>query len=190
MRRYSRSTQTGIPGCSQGGGLARPWLQTGFLVHAEHLSHTPRGRVYKVTMSCTWAAKAAFRGPRGTATDDRATVSAFVVRQHPMDRLRRDRRRHHPAAYQLPALHSPTAEVHDARLDSTEGSEQAGIGPVVIVSWMLLMPPVPLSSRRAVSTYRPGRRLYSSQIPLLPRLMAASTWIQSPSASKFARKDQ
>src|SRR4029450_9407375 len=79
--------------CSQGRGGARPGLQTGFFVHAQDhfpapqgggvvslrcracrlfFSSTPRtippppkGRVYKVTISWTWAANAASRGTRG-----------------------------------------------------------------------------------------------------------------------------
>ncbi len=55
-------------------------------------------------------------------------------------------------------------DIYDARLDPTEGSEQAGIRPVI------------LGSRNAINTfsgnvlaipcttYRPGRRIYTTQV--------------------------
>jgi mRNA interferase MazF len=55
-------------------------------------------------------------------------------------------------------------EVYDARLDPTEGSEQAGIRPVIIVS----RDAINLSGSTLLgvpcSTHRPGRRLYPSQV--------------------------
>src|SRR4029453_8248977 len=51
---------------SEGRGGRRPGLQTGFFVHAQdHFPDPQKGRVYKVTISWTWAANAASRGTRG-----------------------------------------------------------------------------------------------------------------------------
>jgi mRNA interferase MazF len=56
--------------------------------------------------------------------------------------------------------------VYDARLDPTEGSEQAGTRPIVIVS----RDAINLNSNVVVgvpcTTYRPGRRIYPSQVLL------------------------
>jgi mRNA interferase MazF len=56
--------------------------------------------------------------------------------------------------------------VYDARLDPTEGSEQAGTRPIVIVS----RDAINLNSNVVVAipctTYRPGRRIYPSQVLL------------------------
>jgi mRNA interferase MazF len=56
--------------------------------------------------------------------------------------------------------------IYDARLDPTEGSEQAGTRPVVIVS----RDAISLNSNIIVgvpcTTYRPGRRIYPSQVLL------------------------
>jgi mRNA interferase MazF len=57
-------------------------------------------------------------------------------------------------------------EVYDARLDPTEGAEQAGSRPVVIVS----RDAINVSSLVVIvvpcTTYRPGRHLYPSQVLL------------------------
>ena len=56
--------------------------------------------------------------------------------------------------------------VYDARLESTEGSEQAGTRPIIIVS----RDAINLNSSLVVgvpcTTYRPGRRIYPSQVLL------------------------
>jgi mRNA interferase MazF len=55
-------------------------------------------------------------------------------------------------------------EVYDARLDPAEGSEQAGIRPVIVVS----RDAINLSSSTLLgvpcTTYRLGRRVYPSQV--------------------------
>ena len=57
-------------------------------------------------------------------------------------------------------------EVYDARLDPTEGSEQAGIRPVIVVS----RDAINLASSVVIvvpcTTYRTGRRVYPSQVLL------------------------
>src|SRR5467141_2590934 len=57
-------------------------------------------------------------------------------------------------------------EVYDARLDPTEGSEQAGIRPVVIVSRDAINAASPVIFVVPCTIYRAGRRLYPSQILL------------------------
>jgi len=57
-------------------------------------------------------------------------------------------------------------EVYDARLDPTEGSEQAGIRPVVIVSRDAINAASPVILVVPCATYRAGRRLYPSQVLL------------------------
>ena len=85
----------------QGGGLACPWLQTGFLVHAApHFSHAQRARIpgHKgVDLSgkgrIPWDLR---RQPQMVAPR-----FALMVRQHPLDGLRRNRHPH-PVVDQLP----------------------------------------------------------------------------------------
>lgn len=55
-------------------------------------------------------------------------------------------------------------EVYDARLDPTEGSEQAGTRPVVIVSRDAINAASPVIIAVPCTTYRPGRRIYPSQV--------------------------
>jgi mRNA interferase MazF len=57
-------------------------------------------------------------------------------------------------------------EVYDARLDPTEGAEQAGARPVVIVSRDAINASSPVVIVVPCTTYRPGRRLYPSQVLL------------------------
>jgi mRNA interferase MazF len=57
-------------------------------------------------------------------------------------------------------------EVYDARLDPTEGSEQAGIRPVVIVSRDAINAASPVLLVVPCTTYQAGRRLYPSQVLL------------------------
>lgn len=57
-------------------------------------------------------------------------------------------------------------EVYDARLDPTEGSEQAGSRPVVIVSRDTINAASPVVIAVPCTTYRLGRRLYPSQVLL------------------------
>jgi mRNA interferase MazF len=54
--------------------------------------------------------------------------------------------------------------VYDARLDPTEGSEQAGTRPVVIVSRDAINMASPVVIVVPCTTYRPGRRLYPSHV--------------------------
>jgi len=56
--------------------------------------------------------------------------------------------------------------VYDARLDPTEGSEQAGTRPVVLVSRDAINLASPVVIVVPCTTYRPGRRLYPSQVLL------------------------
>jgi mRNA interferase MazF len=55
-------------------------------------------------------------------------------------------------------------EVYDARLDPTEGSEQAGTRPVVIVSRDAINVAGSVVLGVPCTTYRPGRRIYPSQV--------------------------
>jgi len=57
-------------------------------------------------------------------------------------------------------------EIYDARLDPTEGSEQAGSRPVVIVSRDAINAASPVVLAVPCTTYRLGRRLYPSQVLL------------------------
>lgn len=56
--------------------------------------------------------------------------------------------------------------MYDARLDPTEGSEQAGSRPVVIVSRDAINAASPVILAVPCTTYRPGRRIYPSQVLL------------------------
>ena len=55
-------------------------------------------------------------------------------------------------------------EVHDARLDPVEGSEQRGSRPVVVVSRDAINESSPIVSAAPCTTYREGRRIYPSQV--------------------------
>ena len=57
-------------------------------------------------------------------------------------------------------------EVYDVRLDPTEGSEQGGSRPVVIVSRDAINAVSPVILAVPCTTYRSGRRLYPSQVLL------------------------
>lgn len=57
-------------------------------------------------------------------------------------------------------------EVYDARLDPTEGSEQAGSRPVVIVSRDAINAASHVIIVVPCTTYRSGRRIYPSQVLL------------------------
>jgi mRNA interferase MazF len=57
-------------------------------------------------------------------------------------------------------------ELYDARLDPTEGAEQAGSRPVVIVSRDAINASSPVVIVVPCTTYRPGRRLYPSHVLL------------------------
>lgn len=57
-------------------------------------------------------------------------------------------------------------EVYDSRLDPTEGSEQAGLRPVVIVSRDAINTASSVVLSVPCTTYRPGRRIYPSQVLL------------------------
>jgi mRNA interferase MazF len=57
-------------------------------------------------------------------------------------------------------------EIYDARLDPTEGSEQAGTRPVVIVSRDAINAVSPVIIVVPCTTYRAARRLYPSQVLL------------------------
>ena len=57
-------------------------------------------------------------------------------------------------------------EVYDARLDPTEGSEQAGSRPVVIVSRDAINAASADVLAIPCTTFRPGRRIYPSQVLL------------------------
>jgi len=54
-------------------------------------------------------------------------------------------------------------DVYRARLDPTEGSEQAGARPVVIVSRDAINAASPVVVVVPLTTFQPGRRLYPSQ---------------------------
>lgn len=55
-------------------------------------------------------------------------------------------------------------EVYDARLDPIEGSEQAGIRPVIIVSRDAINANSSLVVAVPCTTYRPPKRIYPSQV--------------------------
>lgn len=55
-------------------------------------------------------------------------------------------------------------EVFTARLDPTEGSEQAGTRPVIIVSRNALNNSSPVLLVVPCTTYRTGRRVYPTQV--------------------------
>ncbi|HLO86289.1 MAG TPA: type II toxin-antitoxin system PemK/MazF family toxin [Nostocaceae cyanobacterium] len=55
-------------------------------------------------------------------------------------------------------------EVYDARLEPTEGSEQGGIRPVVIVSRNVINTNSPVVLAVPCTTYRATKRIYSTQI--------------------------
>jgi mRNA interferase MazF len=57
-------------------------------------------------------------------------------------------------------------EVYDARLDPTEGSEQAGSRPVVIVSRDAINEASPVVLAVPCTRLRRGRRVYPSQVVL------------------------
>lgn len=59
-------------------------------------------------------------------------------------------------------------DVYDARLDPTEGSEQAGVRPVIIVSRDAINESSPVVLAVPCTTYRAGRRVYPSQVLLQP----------------------
>lgn len=55
-------------------------------------------------------------------------------------------------------------EVHDAALDLTEGSEQAGFRPVILVSRDAINAASSVVLVVPCTTYREGRRIYPSQV--------------------------
>jgi mRNA interferase MazF len=55
-------------------------------------------------------------------------------------------------------------EVHDARLDPVEGSEQGGTRPVVIVSRDAINAYSPVVLAVPCTTYRANRRVYPTQV--------------------------
>jgi mRNA interferase MazF len=57
-------------------------------------------------------------------------------------------------------------DVFDARLDPTEGSEQAGTRPVVIVSRDAINASSPVVIGVPCTTMRPGRHIFPSQVVL------------------------
>jgi mRNA interferase MazF len=57
-------------------------------------------------------------------------------------------------------------EIYDARLDPTEGSEQGGIRPVVVVSRDAINANSSVILVIPCTTYRPGKRIYPTQVLL------------------------
>lgn len=55
-------------------------------------------------------------------------------------------------------------EVYEARLDPTQGSEQAGIRPVIVVSRDAINTYSPVGLVVPCTTHRSGRRIYPSQV--------------------------
>lgn len=55
-------------------------------------------------------------------------------------------------------------EVYDADLEPTQGSEQAGVRPVIIVSRDAINHSSGIIIAVPCTTFRPGRRLYPSQV--------------------------
>ncbi len=56
--------------------------------------------------------------------------------------------------------------MYDARLDPTEGSEQAGRRPVIVVSRDAISTYTPVVIAVPCTSYRPGRRRYPSHVLL------------------------
>jgi mRNA interferase MazF len=59
-------------------------------------------------------------------------------------------------------------EVYDARLDPTEGSEQAGSRPIIIVSRDIINSTGRVILGVPCTTYRPGRRVFATQVLIHP----------------------
>jgi mRNA interferase MazF len=59
-------------------------------------------------------------------------------------------------------------EVYDARLDPTEGSEQGGTRPVIIVSRDAINASSPVILAVPCTTYRSGKQVYPTQVLILP----------------------
>ncbi len=57
-------------------------------------------------------------------------------------------------------------DVYLARLDPTEGSEQAGTRPVILVSRDVINTNLAIVIGVPCTTYRPGRRLFASRVLL------------------------
>jgi mRNA interferase MazF len=55
-------------------------------------------------------------------------------------------------------------EVYNARLDPTEGSEQSGTRPIIVVSRNAINVSSPVVLAVPCTTYRPNQRIYPSQI--------------------------
>ena len=86
-------------------------------------------------------------------------------------------------------------EVYDARLDPTEGSEQAGSRPVVIVSRDAINNASPAILVVPCTTYRAGRRLYPSQVLLRAPdggldvdSVALGEQVRAPATSRLGRR--
>jgi mRNA interferase MazF len=58
-------------------------------------------------------------------------------------------------------------EVYDARLDPTEGSEQGGTRPVIIVSRDAINASSPVILSVPCTTYRSGKQVYPTQVLIL-----------------------
>ncbi len=58
-------------------------------------------------------------------------------------------------------------EVYDPRLDPVEGSEQGGTRPVIIMTRDAINRSSPVVVVVPCTTYRPGRRIYPSQVLLV-----------------------
>lgn len=86
-------------------------------------------------------------------------------------------------------------DVYDARLDPTEGSEQAGTRPVIIVSRDALNKASPVVLAVPCTTYRHGRRIYPSQVLLRPpdggldnESVALGDQVRALAKSRFGRR--
>ncbi|NJO41352.1 MAG: type II toxin-antitoxin system PemK/MazF family toxin [Cyanobacteria bacterium CRU_2_1] len=55
-------------------------------------------------------------------------------------------------------------EIYDARLDPTEGSEQGGTRPIIIVSRNVLNVNSTIVLAVPCTTYRPGKRVYPTHV--------------------------
>jgi mRNA interferase MazF len=86
-------------------------------------------------------------------------------------------------------------EVYDVRLDPIEGSEQAGYRPAVIVSRDAINAASTVILAVPCTTYRPGRRIYPSQVLLrAPEggldvdSVALGEQVRALSAGRFGRR--
>lgn len=73
-----------------------------------------------------------------------------------------------------------------ASLDPSTGSEQAGTRPVLVVSREVINQALPVVAVVPLTTLKPGRRVYSTEV-LLPREPRGSPTLRSSSPTRSGR---